>query len=173
METREAVAASSVIEFTVPALPVAQPRARATAARGFARVYTPSTAPVNSFKASVRLAVAERWTGGQTSSPVSLSLTFLMPRPKRLIWKRRPMPRTPHFGKPDIDNLAKAVLDALGRFWHDDSQVFELFARKMYAAGDELPGVEVKLWLDGGSKRVGRIEELEPQEEATNAASEP
>ena len=41
----------------------------------------------------------------------------------------------PHASKPDIDNLAKAVMDAMGDcdVWADDAQVAELHASKQYA----------------------------------------
>ncbi|QPQ35919.1 RusA family crossover junction endodeoxyribonuclease [Lysinibacillus sp. JNUCC-52] len=36
--------------------------------------------------------------------------------------------------KPDIDNLAKGIKDGLSKvIWHDDSQVTELVARKLYS----------------------------------------
>ena len=38
-----------------------------------------------------------------------------------------------HTVKPDIDNLTKAVLDALnGLAWYDDAQIVELNASKTY-----------------------------------------
>lgn len=39
-----------------------------------------------------------------------------------------------HTKKPDVDNIAKLVMDALnGLAWHDDSQVVSLSAHKAYA----------------------------------------
>ena len=39
-----------------------------------------------------------------------------------------------HAVKPDLDNLAKSVLDALnGVAWHDDAQIVELHVQKHYA----------------------------------------
>ena len=35
--------------------------------------------------------------------------------------------------KPDADNIAKAVLDALSAFWQDDAQVAVLRVRKMWS----------------------------------------
>jgi crossover junction endodeoxyribonuclease RusA len=44
--------------------------------------------------------------------------------------------------RPDVDKLARAVLDALtGELLRDDAQVVELYARKRFARGD--PGVVI------------------------------
>lgn len=41
--------------------------------------------------------------------------------------------RKQHTVKPDLDNLVKAILDALnGVAWHDDAQVVELHISKQY-----------------------------------------
>jgi Holliday junction resolvase RusA-like endonuclease len=46
-----------------------------------------------------------------------------------------------HIGRPDLDNLAKAVLDAAnGYLWCDDSQIVALVLSKSYA---ERPGVRL------------------------------
>lgn len=39
-----------------------------------------------------------------------------------------------HISKPDVDNLAKAVLDACtdAGVWHDDSQIIQLSITKTY-----------------------------------------
>jgi Holliday junction resolvase RusA-like endonuclease len=56
------------------------------------------------------------------------------------------MPRQWHTGKPDVDNLAKALYDALkGIVWRDDSQIVQSFSDKLIAAGDEQPRVEVSI----------------------------
>jgi Holliday junction resolvase RusA-like endonuclease len=48
---------------------------------------------------------------------------------------------TPHTQKPDADNLAKAIKDALNRLaWTDDAQVAELTVRKMWG---EIEGTRV------------------------------
>ncbi len=47
--------------------------------------------------------------------------------------------------KPDLDNVAKAILDSLNTIaYHDDSQVVELYIEKLYA-DEQGPRVEVKL----------------------------
>ena len=67
-----------------------------------------------------------------------LHLAFYMPRPKSL-----PKKIVHHTKKPDLDNLLKAVKDALkGICYHDDAQVVMLEAAKYY--GEE-PHVRIIL----------------------------
>lgn len=132
------------ISFSVPGLPVAQPRQRhrivAAHGRQFTQNYTPAKAPVNAFKAAVRDAAARVYGGPPLQGAIRLHLTFLFPRPKALIWKSRPMSRVPKVSKPDWDNLGKSVCDALtGLLWGDDAQVFCPWVEKWIAAGDEQP----------------------------------
>ncbi|MDX8400819.1 MAG: RusA family crossover junction endodeoxyribonuclease [Gallionellaceae bacterium] len=57
-------------------------------------------------------------------------ITFVMPMPKS--WgkkKRAEMDGQPHRQKPDIDNLAKAIFDAVHE---DDAFISVLFARKLW-----------------------------------------
>lgn len=141
------------LSFTVPAIPVAQPRQRSRTirtktGREFAHNYTPARHPVNAFKASVQLAahqkVARASNGVPYDGPIELIATFVMPRPRVKVWKRKPMRREPHIARPDIDNLLKALADALsGILWRDDAQVYAVDAGKVIAAGDETPHVEV------------------------------
>ena len=136
------------IAFVVPAVPVAQPRQRhrvlTSHGRTFAQNYVPTKHPVNAFKASVQHAAREVYPGPPMEGPIRLRLVFLFPRPKRLIWKSRAMERAWHVAKPDADNAAKAVKDALSKLlWRDDSQVCMVLIAKQYAAGDEQPRVDV------------------------------
>jgi len=137
------------ITIQVPAVPVAQPRQRhairGKGKRQFVANYTPSKHAVNDFKATVRLAAREVYSGPPLDGALKVDCFFLMPRPKKMMWKRRPMPRVPYIIKRnDRDNLDKAVLDALtGTLWIDDGQVWEGRITKMYAAGDEQPHVEI------------------------------
>lgn len=51
--------------------------------------------------------------------------------------------------RPDLDNLAKAILDPLnGVAWHDDRQVVRLSVRKEYGARDQV-AVSVAELKDG------------------------
>lgn len=73
--------------------------------------------------------------------PIVLDLGFLMPRPKTHFRtgahadELRLDAPIAHAHRPDLDKLARAVLDALtGIAYLDDGQVAELAARKVYGA---------------------------------------
>ena len=75
---------------------------------------------------------------------LKISMAFAFPPPTSLSKRKQDammyMLRTK---KPDLDNLVKAVLDALnGVAFDDDSKVAEIFAQKLYAPE---PYVEVKI----------------------------
>ena len=60
--------------------------------------------------------------------PVHVSVETWRPIPKS---KPKSIVTEPDTFKPDADNVAKLILDALnGRAWHDDSQVVELHVTK-------------------------------------------
>lgn len=126
--------------WVIPSIPIAQPRQRHTRS-GFN--YVPKESPIHAFKATIRHVV-----GADSSicdGPLRLTLTCVFPRTKGQVWKKRPMPRMWHTKKPDADNVAKAVKDALNKIlWRDDSQVCELIVRKHIAAGDEQPHVVIE-----------------------------
>ena len=138
------------VSFVVPGVPVAQPRQRhriATAnGKSFVKNYTPARDPVNAFKAAVALAAAAAYQGAPLEGPLRLTVTFVLPRPKYLTWKRKAMPRCWAPVKPDRDNLEKSLQDALnGQLWIDDAQVVTGQVRKVFAAGGEQPCVEVEV----------------------------
>jgi Holliday junction resolvase RusA-like endonuclease len=69
--------------------------------------------------------------------PICVNLVFGMPIPKSTP-KSRKMAMAEgivrHTNRPDVDNLAKSVLDALnGIAWVDDSQIVKLSAEKHYS----------------------------------------
>ena len=140
-----------MIEIKVATIPVAQPRQRHRVANIGGRVvsqnYTPASNPVNAFKARLQdaaeKAMANRLPLG---GALRIDIVAVFPRPKGLIWKRRPMPRIRHTKKPDRDNLDKACLDALrGIVFHDDCQACEGGVQKWIASGAELPHVIVRV----------------------------
>ena len=133
-----------LIVFSVPGVPIAQPRIKATAIGGYARVYTPKTA--DAYKASVAIAFKTAYGGNPIDGPVHVSIEFVMSRPKSMIWRKREMPSEWHTKKPDIDNLAKAAIDALyGLAWIDDSQVCSMSITKRIASGSESPNTTIRI----------------------------
>lgn len=126
------------ISFFVEGTPKGQPRPKAFVRGGHAAVYDPGTA--EGWKSQVALA-AWPFLGDPFAGPVKLTLGFRMPRPRahyrgKTMTLRDDAPQY-HIGKPDADNFAKAVMDALTmlRMWNDDSQVAVLKVWKMYEAG--------------------------------------
>lgn len=148
------------IEFTVPAVPVAQPRQRhriiSSGGRTFAQNYTPAKSPVADFKATVRMLAAQAYQGPPLEGPIRVDVCFVFPRPKsrppwiakgsywETEWKGGY--RVPKITKPDRDNLDKGFLDALeGLLWVDDSQVCAGEPTKFHATKDEQPHVVVRI----------------------------
>lgn len=129
----------------VATIPVGQPRPRVAKIGGHARAYTPTNHPVHQFRSDVRCEAVKR-IAAPLDGPLSVEVLMLFPRPKSMCWKSRPMPRTWHVKRPDADNCAKAVLDALNAIaWHDDSQVASLTVRKCYASGSEPPACVIEI----------------------------
>ncbi len=68
--------------------------------------------------------------------PVAMRIEFFFKVPKSWPKKRKAEAKW-HTNKPDIDNLQKAIKDALnGIAYRDDSQVCQVMARKQYAQSD-------------------------------------
>lgn len=127
------------ITFRVPAVPVAQPRARATTVNGQARMYEAKKShAIHDFKASVRLAATQAYRGAPLTGPLDVSLVFVFPSKS----KHRKLKPT----KPDCDNLAKACLDCLNKLLYlDDGQVTCLCVEKYHAERNEQPHVLVTI----------------------------
>jgi crossover junction endodeoxyribonuclease RusA len=76
-------------------------------------------------------ALAARNAQQPLEGAISVELGFYLPRPKSLAKKA-----VAHLKKPDIDKLARNVIDALtGVLFVDDAQVIRLDAWKTYAGG--------------------------------------
>ena len=130
--------------FTADGLPKGQPRARAFAFGGKARMYDPGTA--ENWKSCVALAAKPVLPATPLDGPLTLSLAFRFPRPKSHFTKKGLRLTAPVYvtAKPDLDNAAKAIMDALTQLgaWKDDAQVATLNVLKVY--GDR-PGCDVSI----------------------------
>ena len=124
--------------------PKPKERPRAAIIAGRARIFTPKT--TEAYEKEIRKA----WTkaNGETpeEGPLRVRIYFGLPIPKSatkanraLMVLRKVFPTK----RPDLDNLCKAVLDALNEVaYKDDSQIVTMATRKNYA---EVPYVKVIL----------------------------
>jgi crossover junction endodeoxyribonuclease RusA len=125
------------LSFQVFGDPVAQGSKRAFVVKNRAVVVDDNKAPLKSWRTAVT-DVARAELNGATPElgPVRITLMFFLRRPQR---PKADVPIT----KPDIDKLARAVLDGMtdAGVIRDDAQVTTLTARKRYTI--EAPCVRV------------------------------
>lgn len=127
--------------FEIPGTPVAKARPRASKRGSHIVMYTPTKS--KNFEFEVRT-VASKIIRTPLLGAVSIDIELQLPRPKRLCWKTKPMPRCPCDVRPDIDNYCKSLLDGLnGIAFRDDGQVSELYAKKFYHAGGDHPKTNI------------------------------
>ena len=121
------------ITFTVPGNPVPQPRVRVSTRGGFARAYVPGSHPVHDYR--TQLAVAARVAGlTPTGEPLDVVIDAVFERPKSHMRKAGVKPTAPKLPRPDVDNVAKAVLDSLQDVMGDDTMVARLVVEKSWGA---------------------------------------
>lgn len=140
------------IRISITGNPIAKgrPRFRTIKANGneFTQTYTPGK--TRAYETHVRVTATGVMQGHQLEplvGPLGVTLAVFLPVAKSWPKKRRvaclegrelPTP------KPDLDNVAKAVLDGLaGIVFDDDSQICEMVLTKRYA---EHPGVIVDVY---------------------------
>ncbi|AVO22007.1 RusA-like Holliday junction resolvase [Mycobacterium phage Adonis] len=110
-----------------------------------------SSAAVGPWRERIALAAADAMLAAglpvlDKKFPCTASLTFVMPRPSGTPKSYTP----PAVKRPDLDKLARAVLDGLTDVsWLDDSQVDDMHCRKVLAAIAQQPGVHIRLASPG------------------------
>lgn len=134
---------SAAVYFVVTGNPVGKGRPRATSRGGFVRMYT--DAKTLGFEAAVADEASTAMRGFEVfETPMQMQLSAYYPIPKSWSKKKRQQAIDGEIYpnvKPDLDNVLKAVLDALnGVVYVDDSQVINLVATKRYSTD---PRVEV------------------------------
>lgn len=138
-----------MINFFIKGIPVPQGRPRFSVIkkkRGgqFVNTYDPPKS--REWKGEIeRQLVDGLWEGEPLEGALHVHLIFFMPRPKSL-----PKKVKHHIKKPDVDNLAKSILDAMtGICFKDDSQINMLTSSKCYLGlNDSEPGVDVDIFKD-------------------------
>jgi len=133
--------------FWVDGKPRATPRTKAFRKGRHAGVYTPDTA--DDWKMLVAMAAKPLLPETPLEGPLSVAITFIFPRPKRLCRKKDPTGPIPMPSKPDRDNCEKAILDMLSNIgmWKDDAQVCDGPVRKFYHAIDGKPGAHIAIGI--------------------------
>lgn len=137
----------STVTFTILGKPVSKGRPRFSTAGGYVRSYTP--AKTIEYENLVRMEW-ERSGAKKLEGAISANIICYFPIPKSVSKKKREaMHGTFYTKKPDCDNIAKIILDALnGIAYDDDSQVASLRVWKVYDAEETM--VEVTLFENGG-----------------------
>ena len=132
-----------MISFTVPGDPVGKGRPRMTRA---GHAFTP--AKTRNSEAFVKLCATQAMAGRPlVADPVVMSLNIRCAIPHSWSQRKKAQALTGELrpGRPDIDNIAKLVADALnGVVLVDDKQICALVAHKMYARE---PGIDVVIAL--------------------------
>lgn len=129
-----------MVSFAVPGRPVPQGSLSSFRHRTTGQIVTPQKARVREYRD--RIAWAAEATGmACTDEPVRVRAVFGFARPKshRLtsgkLTKRAP---TSHASRPDLDKVARSLLDAItGVLVYDDAQVVALDVRKQWHDHDE------------------------------------
>lgn len=115
--------------------------------RSSGRAFTP--ADTLKFENLVRHEIAASMEqAGQLAleGPVIVDMVFIMPEPVGTPKRDRGNGR-PHTKKPDLDNLAKLVLDAANTVaFHDDAQVCAALWAKRYPVDREAVGTHVRIY---------------------------
>ena len=139
-----------LIHFRIPGEVVGQGRPRMRTVktkdgRSFASAYDPAKS--RSYKALIQDIAAREMAYSNAeviTGPVSVSIVAAKPWPRSQWRKRTPRGCEWWTGKPDIDNIAKAILDAMsGVVYLDDTQVCEISITKMRPEQGNPGGVTV------------------------------
>ena len=131
------------IMFTVYGEPVAKGRPRFAKRGNYVQTYTP--VKTKSYEDEVRLfATTAKGSGSTLEGSVSVFIYISFSVPQSYSKRKREAclsGETKHTKKPDLDNVAKAIIDGMnGIIFKDDSQIINLNVTKVYA---EVGKVEV------------------------------
>jgi crossover junction endodeoxyribonuclease RusA len=131
----------TAIEFHVPGKPAPQGSKRHVG-RG---ILVESSKEVGPWRERVALCASNAMCGRSLlDGAVRVRLELTLPRPKSAPKRSTP----PAVKRPDVDKLARAILDAItGIIVRDDSQIVDLHATKRLAELGETPGVAITVEL--------------------------
>lgn len=135
------------IKFTIPGEPAGKARPKFSTFNGHVRAITPKQTV--SYENLVKLSFGQAYPGAkpiEKDVPLLVTITAFFKIPASVSKKKRQEMldfKISPTKKPDCDNIAKAVLDALnGIAYYDDSQIVTLTVDKLYS---DTPRVEVEI----------------------------
>lgn len=132
------------INFEVEGKPFGKQRPRVIHRGGFSRAYTPPETVA--YEKKVKNSYENIAKNIQMNKPIEANIIGIFPVPKSISNKKRNYlinNKIHHISKPDCDNIAKSILDALnGVAYKDDSQICKLSVEKYYG---KVPKVIVSL----------------------------
>lgn len=125
-----------IFNLTINRIPVAKGRPRFSNWGGYTHTYTP-TKTLNEEKI-IKEELKGEWTFEPIDSPIRVFIEFYMPIPtsysKKKVNEIMVDGKCVHYKKPDLDNLAKLVLDSMnGLVFRDDALICELNLVKRYS----------------------------------------
>lgn len=138
----------TMVHFKYRGEPVGKGRPRVTRRGGYVHTYTPEKTRLfeDAMRFELLASTCETMPIYPAGTPLKAKVTMAMSVPKSYSKKKREKCLNGELvptKKPDIDNVLKAVFDALiGFAFDDDSQIIEVIADKIYA---EEPYVEVTI----------------------------
>ena len=124
------------LKFTLPITPTAQARAKVTVRGKYAHAYKDKNQKDN--ERTLEACLLQHKPSAPMTGPLVLEFVAALPIPKSVSKKARAaMLACEDYPakKPDLDNLAKQIEDAMTRlqFWGDDCQIVALRCEKIYA----------------------------------------
>ena len=132
------------IKFTVPGNPFGKQRPKFTRMGTYTKTYTPKKTKQHEKEVAERFSEVARGRRFKEKEPLDIRIIAYYPIPQSTSKKRRKEMlehRIRPTVKPDLDNVAKLVYDALnGVAWHDDNAIVDTQVRKFYS---DIPRVEV------------------------------
>ena len=136
-----------IITLTIPGIPISKKRPRFVRRGKFVGTYNCQDTEEGKFKWELLRSILSHRSGDgpliPANTPIGLNVIFYMPIPSGLSKRKLALLDFKHIKKPDTDNLLKFLKDCgNGVLWADDSQVWEVRARKIY---DEAPRTEIVL----------------------------
>ena len=125
------------LKFVIKGTP--KPQARPKFFRnkaGYMGTYSPKTDWFNIVYSEILKQKEEKYKDIKLKGAIKIAIHFFMPIPSSISNKKKQqLQYMPHTKKPDIDNLIKAVMDAINytNLWEDDSHIWCLMSSKTYS----------------------------------------